>query len=114
MHAFYNEKFIPLVNESSVHFTMGALENIIGIVDMDGFFVNGMIYCKELGVLRVGDLYAASHIFDIGLRWNDLSDRAKRHSARYTNQTTGSIGRHSSGRVVISRETCWPNLAYRA
>ena len=57
---------------------MGALENIIGILDMDGFLVNGLFYCKELGALRVGDLYATSHIFDIGLRWNDLSNRTKK------------------------------------
>ena len=84
MH-FYNKNayvrirlFIPLVHESSVPFTMGALENIIAILDMDGFVVNRHFYCQDLGVLRFGDLYAESYFFDIGLRWSDLTPKDQR------------------------------------
>ena len=84
MH-FYNKNayvrirlFIPLVHESSVPFTMGALENIIAILDMDGFVVNRHFYCQDLGVLRFGELYAESYFFDIGLRWSDLTPKDQR------------------------------------
>lgn len=62
-----------------LYFTMEeSLENVIGIFDMDGFEINKKFYCKELGILRVGDIYAKSYFFDIGLQWCDLSERSKR------------------------------------
>ena len=47
------------------------------IVDMDGFYVNGKFYCKELGLIKIGNSEASSFFFDIGLRWNKLSDKDK-------------------------------------
>jgi hypothetical protein len=42
------------------------------IVDMDGFYVNGKFYCKELGLIKIGNSEPSSFFFDIGLRWNEL------------------------------------------
>lgn len=47
------------------------------IVDMDGFYVNGKFYCKELGLIKIGNSEPSSFFFDIGLRWNELSDKDK-------------------------------------
>ena len=42
------------------------------------FFVNKKFLCKELGVLKVGNDSAQSFLFDIGLRWCDLSAKDRR------------------------------------
>ena len=40
---------------------------------MGGFLINKKFFCKELGIIRVGDLAAHSYFFDIGVNWLDLS-----------------------------------------
>ena len=37
-------------------------------------------YCKELGMLRVGEDEASSFYFDVGLRWHSLTEQNKRTS----------------------------------
>ena len=54
------------------------LNDIVAVMDMDGFTVNKKFYCKEMGLLKVGDIAARSFFFDIGLRWNDLSPKDRR------------------------------------
>ena len=49
---------------------------------MDGFVVNKTFYCKELGIIRIGDVAARSFIFDIGLQLCDLSAK-DRKSCKY-------------------------------
>jgi hypothetical protein len=51
------------------------LTDVIAIIDMDGFFVNKKFFCRELGVLKVGNAAAESFFFDFSLRWGELSPR---------------------------------------
>ena len=46
--------------------TTSAMENIITILDMDGFRINKKFYCTEAGILEVGQDVANSFFFDIG------------------------------------------------
>jgi hypothetical protein len=54
------------------------MEDILGIVDMDGFMVEKRFYCKELGVWKVGETYAKSYMFDTCLKWEELSEKDKK------------------------------------
>ena len=54
------------------------MDDIIGIIDMDGFSLGKNFYCKELGVLKVDDDNAYSYFFDLGIRWNDLTVKYKK------------------------------------
>ena len=47
-------------------------------MDMDGFVINKKFYGKELGLLKVGDVAARSHFFDIGFEWSELSGKDRR------------------------------------
>ena len=58
------------------------LADIVAIMDMDGYTINKKFLCKELGFLKVGDAVAQSFMFDIGIRWSDLSPKDQR-SSRY-------------------------------
>ena len=49
------------------------MNSIVGIVDMDGFTVARQFRCRELGVIEVDKDVAKSYLFDIGIRWLDLS-----------------------------------------
>ena len=51
---------------------MASLSDVTGIIDMDGFSIGKEFYCKELGMLKVGDVAARSVFFDLGIRWSDL------------------------------------------
>ena len=57
---------------------MEVLGNVMGILDMDGFGIGGRFFCKELGIWKVGDVYAESCFFDIGIKWRDLNVRARK------------------------------------
>ena len=50
----------------------------MGIMDMDGFCIGGRFLCKELGMWKVGNTYAESYFFDIGMKWGDLDAGARR------------------------------------
>ena len=39
------------------------MNDVIGIIHMDGFMIERKFYCKELGVLKVGEEEASSFIF---------------------------------------------------
>ena len=58
------------------------LRNFVGVTDMDGFMINGRFYCKEPRALRVGDAAARLFLFDIGVRWDDLTPKDRR-TCRY-------------------------------
>ena len=49
---------------------------------MDGFHINKKFYCKEAGILEVGQDVANSFFFDIGIQWGGLHEKDKR-SCRY-------------------------------
>jgi hypothetical protein len=49
--------------------------DIVGILDMDGFRIGKKFFCKELGVIKVGDSEASSVFFDIGLHWRATRER---------------------------------------
>jgi hypothetical protein len=34
------------------------MDNITGVIDMDGFTINKIFYCKELACIREGQTYA--------------------------------------------------------
>ena len=55
--------------------------NNVGIIDMDGFTINKKFYCKELGIIRVGDVAAQSYFFDFGIRWCDLTEKDRKSCA---------------------------------
>ncbi len=57
---------------------MSELERVVGIIDMDGFSVRKKFFCKELGIWRLGDVYASSYFFDTGLNWFELLEKDKR------------------------------------
>ena len=61
------EVFLQCVSEA-----MASLSDVVGIIDMDGFTIEKEFYCKELGILKVGDFAAHSYFFDIGVNWLDL------------------------------------------
>ena len=46
---------------------------------MDGFLVKKKFYCKELGILKVGNENAESYFFDLGIQWNELTEQEKKH-----------------------------------
>ena len=54
------------------------MNNIVGIIDMDGFLIRKKFYCKELGILKVGNDNAKSYFFDLGIQWNELTEQEKK------------------------------------
>ncbi len=54
------------------------MNDIVEVIDMDGFFVGKKFYCKELGTLKVGEDKASSFLFDIGIRCWDLTPKEQR------------------------------------
>ena len=54
------------------------MNDVVGIIDMDEFMIEKKFYCKELGVLKVGEEEASSFIFDMGIRWRDLTPKQQR------------------------------------
>ena len=60
---------------------MASLSDVVGIIDMDGFTIEKEFYCKELGILKVGDMAAHSYFFDIGINWLDLSAKDRKSCA---------------------------------
>ena len=57
------------------------MNNIVGILDMDGFTVNKKFLCRELGVISTTEETATSYHFDIGIDWSDLSPKDKKTCA---------------------------------
>ena len=49
------------------------MNRIVGIIDMDGFTIAKKFYCKELGVLKIGNDEGSSYHFNLGINWQDLS-----------------------------------------
>ena len=54
------------------------LKDVVTVMDMDGFVINKKFYCKELGLLKVGDVAARSYFFDIGFEWSELWGKDRR------------------------------------
>ncbi len=51
--------------------------NIIGILDLDGFFVQKTFFCRELGIITYGDTYGTSFHFNTTLCYENLSKKDK-------------------------------------
>ena len=49
------------------------MNDIVGILDMDGFTINKKFKCRELGIINTHKETARSYRFDIGILWTDLS-----------------------------------------
>ena len=54
------------------------LADFAGIIDMDGFMIRKTFYCKELGMIRIGEVAAKSVFFYISICWGDLSVKDKK------------------------------------
>ena len=55
------------------------MNNIVGIIDMDGFVIDKKFHCRELGCIEVGKEEARSFEFDIGISWQDLSTKDRKN-----------------------------------
>ncbi len=77
---------------------MGTIE---GIIDMDGFTIGKVFYCKELGMIRRGQTHATSVLFDLGLDWGQLSEKDKR-SVLYVEKHIHKIPFASPSSVPVS------------
>ncbi len=51
--------------------------NIIGILDLDGFFVQKTFFCRELGIITHEDTYGTSFHFNTTLRYEELNEKDK-------------------------------------
>ena len=51
--------------------------NIVGILDLDGFFVQKTFFCRELGLITHEDTYGTSFHFNMTLRYEELSKEDK-------------------------------------
>ena len=54
------------------------MNNVVGIIDMDGFIIEKKFYCRELGMLNIKEDTGESFQFDMGIRWQDLSNKDKK------------------------------------
>ena len=64
---------------------MNDLKHIISILDMDGYQINKTFHCKELGIFTIGETYATSYQFDLGVPWHTFSTKDQK-SCRYVMQ----------------------------
>ena len=55
------------------------LSEIVAIIDMDGYHIQGKFLCKEMDLLKVGDTEAKSFFFDINLRRGDLTHKDRKY-----------------------------------
>ena len=55
------------------------MNNIMGIIDMDGFTIERKFYCKELGMIKRGDDEGKTYLFDIGLCWETLTVKDRKN-----------------------------------
>ena len=51
------------------------MDNIVAIMDMDGFTVNKQFLCRELGLIKHDEETAKSYDFNIDIRWSNLSPK---------------------------------------
>ena len=49
------------------------MNQIAGIIDMDGFTIARKFYCKELGTINIKHDEGESYHFNLGIKWNKLS-----------------------------------------
>ena len=57
------------------------MNTIGGIIDMDGFTIDRIFYCKEIGMLNLKEEVAVSYHFKIPFKWSDLSSKDKKSCA---------------------------------
>jgi hypothetical protein len=51
------------------------MSNIVGIIDLDGFFVQKTFFCRELGIITHGDTYGTSFHFNTALCYEKLNEK---------------------------------------
>jgi hypothetical protein len=51
--------------------------NIVGILDLDGFFVQKTFFCRELGIITHRDTYGTSFHFNTPLSYEKLNEKDK-------------------------------------
>ena len=54
------------------------LSDVVGIIDMDGFIIRKTFYCKELGMMRIGEAVGRMFFFNIGICWSDLTPKDRK------------------------------------
>ena len=54
------------------------MNNIVGIVDLDGFTLKRKFYCRELGIIEIDEDVGESYHFDIGIDWNELTNKEQK------------------------------------
>ena len=58
--------------------TPNKMDSIVGIIDMDGFQIEKIFYCKEIGMLGIEKEEGLSIIFDLNLNWSDLTPKQQK------------------------------------
>ena len=77
------------------------MDNIVGIMDMDGFVIERKFYCKELGIIKTGEDEAKTYLFDIGLRWTDLTTKDRKSCV--SNETYTQVAVPCLPRIIAAR-----------
>ena len=54
------------------------MDNIVGIIDLDGFTLKRKFYCRELGMIKVGVDVGESYLFNIGIHWDELTCKGQK------------------------------------
>ena len=49
------------------------MNNIVGIIDLDGYTINKKFLCRELATIKVDQDTGTTYHFNIGVRWGDLT-----------------------------------------
>lgn len=103
-HVRFHARFYVFAGVSCAASTAMAcqLSDIVGIMDMDGFLINKRFNCKELGLMRVGDVTARSFFFYTGLHWRDLTVK-ERKTCQYVSVCATFISYHSA---CLGRRVC--------
>ena len=89
------------------------MNNIVGIIDMGGFPMGKIFYCKELGTLKAGEDAGCSYLFDLGIRWQSLTSKEQKHCMFLTRNMHKLPFGVSRGSNPILRNTRVPALPER-
>ena len=77
------------------------MDSITGVMDMDGFIVEKLFYCKELAMIKKNETYATSILSNLGLEWSQLNEKDKK-SACFLEKYIHKILFNSPSTVPVS------------
>ena len=78
------------------------MNNIGGIIDMDGFTINKTFYCKEIGMLKMDEEVAISYHFEMPFKWIDLTDKYRK-SCSYLIKHIHKLPFHTANALPLNR-----------